>query len=123
MKLSLIITVLFAGEAIAGDNLRANVSTRKSSSDCINLVGTSLCHCCSLYPLTYQQRDDKRERRLAKSPKVPKRRDRRRKYENVKEATPWKQNVAWIATADDNAATMARGSWWLLMTLPMLYLN
>ena len=43
--------------------------------------------------------------------------------ENVKEATPWKQNVAWIATADDNAAAMARGSWWLLMTLPMLCLN
>ncbi|KAK1737466.1 hypothetical protein QTG54_011752 [Skeletonema marinoi] len=44
----------------------------------------------------------------------------KKKMEDVSEADPlaWEQNVAWIATADDNAAAMTTGlQWqWMMMT-------
>jgi hypothetical protein len=46
--------------------------------------------------------------------------------EHVREADPWEQTLAVAETADatdNSAATTSVGSQWLLMTVPMFYLN
>jgi hypothetical protein len=90
-----------------------------------------------IYKGDEEKKGDSRELKAAapKKPAAPKKKPApkkkaapKKKSVEVREADPWEQTLGVAETAaasdsDNSAATASVGSQWLLMTLPMLYLN